>query len=81
MEPEIYPPPIRGFLYDLTVTTTTHIQARWFLSALEDIVSGAGMKVQAEEMQMPRTEEGARGQASQYAGSRRGDPISSRKPN
>ena len=41
MDSGIYQPPIRGFMDDLTVTTTTHIQARWVLSALEDSVSWA----------------------------------------
>ena len=34
----IYQPQISGFLDDLTMTTTSHIQARWVLSALEDSV-------------------------------------------
>ena len=59
---------------DLTLTTTTHIQARWVLPALEDSISWARM-----EIQISHTEEGARGHASQDADSRRGDPINSRK--
>ncbi|XP_052268375.1 uncharacterized protein LOC127869754 [Dreissena polymorpha] len=36
-------PPQRGFMDDLTITTESHIQARWILSALEDVVSWARM--------------------------------------
>ena len=43
-----YQPPIRGFMDDLTLTTTTHIQARWVLPALEDSVSWARMKFKAK---------------------------------
>ncbi|XP_052236077.1 uncharacterized protein LOC127847893 [Dreissena polymorpha] len=32
-------PPQRGFMDDLTITTESHIQARWILPALEDVVS------------------------------------------
>ena len=68
-------PPIRSFIDNLTVTTTTlDIQARSrVLSALEDSFSLA--------RKMSRTEEGARGQASQDADLRKGDPFHSRKPN
>ena len=34
---------------DLAVTTTTHIQARWVLSALGDSVSWARMKFKAKK--------------------------------
>ncbi|CAC5418540.1 unnamed protein product [Mytilus coruscus] len=34
----------RGFMDDLTVTTSSHIQARWILSALEEVVTWARMK-------------------------------------
>ena len=34
MNSGIYQPPIRGFMDNLTVSTTTHIQAGWVLSAL-----------------------------------------------
>ncbi|XP_060062635.1 uncharacterized protein LOC132543183 [Ylistrum balloti] len=37
-------PPNRGFMDDLTITTTTHVQARWILSALEETVGWARMK-------------------------------------
>ena len=40
---DIRPPPQRGFMDDLTITTESHIQARWILSALEDVVSWARM--------------------------------------
>ena len=36
-------PPQRGFMDDLTITTESHIQARWVLKALEDVVSWARM--------------------------------------
>ncbi|XP_060082190.1 uncharacterized protein LOC132561508 [Ylistrum balloti] len=37
-------PPNRGFMDDLTITTTTHVQVRWILSALEETVGWARMK-------------------------------------
>ena len=49
MDSGIYQPPIRGFMDDLTVTTTTHKQARWVLSALEDSVSWTRMKFKAKK--------------------------------
>ena len=50
MDSGIYQAPIRSFMDDLTVTTTTttHIKARWVLTALEDSVSWADMKVKAK---------------------------------
>ena len=49
MDSGIYQQPIRGFMYDLAVTTTTHIQARWVLSALENSVSWARMKLKTKK--------------------------------
>ena len=51
MDLGIYQAPIRSFMYDLTVTTTTitHLQARWVLSALGDSVSWACIKVKAKK--------------------------------
>ena len=40
----IHLPSSRGFMDDLTITTTTHVQARWILTALEDTVTWARMK-------------------------------------
>ncbi|XP_052238630.1 uncharacterized protein LOC127849922 [Dreissena polymorpha] len=40
----IYLPSNRGFMDDLTVTTTTHVQARWVLGALDETVTWARMK-------------------------------------
>ncbi|CAC5418562.1 unnamed protein product [Mytilus coruscus] len=40
----IFLPATRGFMDDLTVTTSSHIQARWILSALEEVVTLARMK-------------------------------------
>ncbi|XP_071138809.1 uncharacterized protein [Mytilus edulis] len=40
----IFPPATRGFMDDLTVTTSSHIQARWILTALEEVVTWARMK-------------------------------------
>ena len=40
----IYLPSNRGFMDDLTVTTTTHVQARWVLRALNETVTWARMK-------------------------------------
>ncbi|XP_021365777.1 uncharacterized protein LOC110458420 [Mizuhopecten yessoensis] len=48
-ESGIYQPSNRGFMDDLTVTTTTHVQARWVLSALEEVVSWARMKFKARK--------------------------------
>ena len=36
-------PPSRGFMDDLTITTQSHIQARWVLGALEDAATWARM--------------------------------------
>lgn len=44
MESGIRQPPIRGFMDDLTITTSTHVQARWILKALDDVVTWARMK-------------------------------------
>ncbi|KAH3842390.1 hypothetical protein DPMN_115886 [Dreissena polymorpha] len=38
-ESGIYLPSSRGFMDDLTLTTTTHVQARWMLTALTDVAS------------------------------------------
>ncbi|XP_052271350.1 uncharacterized protein LOC127872054 [Dreissena polymorpha] len=40
----IYLPSNRGFMDDLTVTTATHVQARWVLRALNETVTWARMK-------------------------------------
>ena len=37
-------PSSRGFMDDLTITATTHIQDRWILTALEELTSWARMK-------------------------------------
>jgi hypothetical protein len=39
-----YLPSSRGFMDDLTLTTATHVQARWMLSALIDVAPWARMK-------------------------------------
>ncbi|XP_060084535.1 uncharacterized protein LOC132563801 [Ylistrum balloti] len=44
MNSGIYQPSNRGFINDLTITTTTHVQARWTLSALDEVVNWARMK-------------------------------------
>ncbi|XP_078322870.1 uncharacterized protein LOC144622162 [Crassostrea virginica] len=44
MNSGIYQPANRGFMDDLTVTTKSHVQARWVLSALEEVISWARMK-------------------------------------
>ncbi|XP_069139210.1 uncharacterized protein [Argopecten irradians] len=36
-------PPNRGFMDDLTITTDTHVQARWILTALEETATWARM--------------------------------------
>ncbi|XP_052223957.1 uncharacterized protein LOC127839609 [Dreissena polymorpha] len=46
-ESGIYLPSSRGFMDDLTMTTTTHVQARWMLTALTDVASWGRMKFKA----------------------------------
>jgi hypothetical protein len=46
-ESGIYLPSSRGFMDDLTLTTTTHVQARWMLTALTDVASWGRMKFKA----------------------------------
>ena len=66
---------------DLTVTTTTHIQAiTRVLSALEDSFSLARMKFKAKKSRCLVLWKGRVDKASQDADPRRGDPINSRKP-
>ena len=43
----IYLPSSRGFMDDLTLTTATHVQARWMLAALTDVASWEWMKFKA----------------------------------
>ena len=40
----IHLPCNRGFVDDLTISTTTHVQARWVITALNDAVNCARMK-------------------------------------
>ena len=71
-----YQSPIKGFKDDLTVTTTTHMQARWVLSTLvEDSVSWARMKFKAKKSRCLVLRKGR-----VKVQLRRGDPISRRKP-
>ncbi|XP_059378226.1 uncharacterized protein LOC132114105 [Carassius carassius] len=44
MESGIRQPPIRGYMDDLTVTTTTHVEARWVLPVLGHMATWARMK-------------------------------------
>lgn len=60
MKSLIYQPPIRGFMDDPTVTTTTqliysvtHTQARYVLSLLEDSVPLARMKFKPKKYRCP----------------------------
>ena len=46
-ESGIYLPSSRGFMDDLTLTTATHVQARWMLAALTDVASWVRMKFKA----------------------------------
>jgi len=46
-ESGIYLPSSRGFMDDLTLTTPTHVQARWMLTALTDVALWARMKFKA----------------------------------
>ena len=76
MDSGIYQSPIKGFKDDLTVTTTTHMQARWVLSTLvEDSVSWARMKLKAKKSRCLVLR---KGRVKMQL--RRGDPISRRKP-
>ncbi|XP_045195004.2 uncharacterized protein LOC123550644 [Mercenaria mercenaria] len=45
----VYLPANRGFMDDLTVSTKTHIQARWVLSALDEAATWARMKFKAKK--------------------------------
>ncbi|XP_052237947.1 uncharacterized protein LOC127849270 [Dreissena polymorpha] len=42
-------PTNRGFMYDLTVTTQTHIQARWVLKVLEEAATWARMNFKSKK--------------------------------
>lgn len=44
MESGIRQPPIRGYMDDLIVTTTTHVEARWVLTVLDPMATWARMK-------------------------------------
>ncbi|XP_030008310.1 uncharacterized protein LOC115431800 [Sphaeramia orbicularis] len=44
MQSGIRQPPIRGYMDDLTVTTTTHVEARWVLTVLDRMATWARMK-------------------------------------
>ena len=43
MNTDIRQPPSRGFMDDLTIITSTHVQARWILNALEETATWARM--------------------------------------
>ena len=67
MDSRIHQPSIRGFMDDLTVTTTNHIQCT---GKMGPISTGRGRflgtyEVQSKEIKISGTEEGARGQESQ----------------
>ncbi|RXN28661.1 reverse transcriptase [Labeo rohita] len=44
MQSGIRQPPIRGYMDDLTVTTTTHVEARWVLTVLDRMATWARMR-------------------------------------
>ncbi len=44
MESDVHQPPMRGFMDDLTITTLSHVQARWIFKALDDVATWARMK-------------------------------------
>ena len=44
MQSRIYLPYSRGFMDDLTLTTSSHIQARWMLTALTDVATLSRVK-------------------------------------
>ncbi|XP_052281123.1 uncharacterized protein LOC127878636 [Dreissena polymorpha] len=54
----IYLPSNRGFMDDLTVTTTTHVQARWVLRALDETVTWARMKFKPKKFEELGNQEG-----------------------
>lgn len=47
LESGVVQPVLRAFMDDITVTTVTHIQARWVLETLGSIASWVGMLVKA----------------------------------
>ena len=49
MDSGIHHPPIRGFMDDLTVTTTNHIQAKWVLLAMKEDISWGRVKFKAKK--------------------------------
>lgn len=42
-------PPMRGFMYDLTITTSTYVQPRWILKALDDVATWFRMKFKPQK--------------------------------
>ena len=57
-ESGIYLPSSRGFMDDLTLTTATHVQARWMLAALTDVASWVRMKFKAVKSRSLVTKKG-----------------------
>ncbi|XP_052271754.1 uncharacterized protein LOC127872461 [Dreissena polymorpha] len=57
-ESGIYLPSSRGFMDDLTLTTVTHVQARWMLTALTDVASWGRMKFKAAKSRSPVIKKG-----------------------
>ena len=48
-EAGVHLPPNRGFTDDLTITTESHVQARWSLSALEEASTWARMQFKSRK--------------------------------
>jgi len=53
-----YQPALRGFMDDITVTTTSIVQARWVLNALDDAVTRARMKFKPKKSRFAVTKKG-----------------------
>ena len=76
MESGIYQPPIRSFMDDFTVSTTTHTHVRLILSAWEGSISWARMKIKANKYKYLELRKGRVDRRR-----KKGGPINSRKPN
>ena len=71
----------RGFMDDLTLTTTTHVQARWMLTALTDVASWARMKFKAAKVQISDHQERQVDRQIHPTNTGRGDPVNHEEPN
>lgn len=51
MDSGVWQPTIWGFFDDLTTTTSTHVQAKWVLTKLGEVVSWARMSFKTKKNQ------------------------------